>query len=153
MNQLGWWSFAVSIGALAVAVWAVLTSRTTSAAATQVQARLLRLEGARERDRLATARRANIVAFVITADRNTRIYFRNEGEGTARAIQVLMDGRPLSEHDFAVNGDPPPETLSARGEAHCLLAPFMGGPVRARARVTWEDETGPGEWESDLNLA
>lgn len=142
----------LGVAALGVAVWAAIQSRGASREANDLQERLVALESARERDRLAAAKRARVVAFVRTIGRSTKLFLRNEGEGPARAIQVFFDGQPMSEHPVAVSGDSPPTALGSQGEVNVLIAPTHGTPIRALVTVAWEDDSGPGRWESDLKL-
>ncbi len=93
-----WTAVGISIVAVVASVFAIIASSRASSRSNDLQERLLRLENTRERDRRIAAQRANVVAFMTGLVSNQRLFFRNEGEGTARGIEAI---RKLAKVDFA----------------------------------------------------
>ena len=154
MNEpSGWTAIGISIVATIVAVLAVIASHRTSTRGNDLQARMLSLENARERDRRATGQQAKVVAFMAGTGSHERMFFRNEGADTARGINIHLDGKPLAEYQYVIPPDRPIGILGPRAEASVLFSNEMGGPDGVRVLVTWEDASGtPGRWETDLSL-
>jgi hypothetical protein len=149
----GWTAVGISVVAVMASVFAIIASNRASSRSNDLQERLFRLENARERDRRMTAQRANVVAFVSGSVSNQRLFFRNEGEGTARRIKVSVDGQSLEAYRFVIASDRPITTLGPKAEASVLVANELGGPDGVHVKVTWEDATEiEGRWESDLSL-
>jgi hypothetical protein len=84
---------------------------------------------------------------------NQRLFFRNEGEGTARGIEVLVDGQTLADHHYIIAPDRPITTLGPKAEASVLVANEFGAPDGIHVTVTWDDASEiAGRWESDLSF-
>ena len=98
---MGWFSdsvnsafaaFAVSVIALGVSVWAILTSR-------QTNCKLLEIEQQREKDRQDKALSANLTAKLehLQKDGRFALHITNNGASEARNVKVLLNGKPISE--------------------------------------------------------
>lgn len=148
-----WTAVGISIVAVVASVFAIIASSRASARSNDLQERLLRLENTRERDRRTAVKRANVVAFMTGSVNNQRLFFRNEGEGTARGIEVRVDGQTLEDYAYIIAPDRPITTLGPKAEASVIVANQFGAPDGIHVTVTWEDASElAGRWESDLSF-
>lgn len=148
-----WTAVGISIVAVVASVFAIIASSRASARGNDLQERLLRLENTRERDRLTAVKRANVVAFMTGSARNRRLCFRNEGEGTARGIEVRVDGQTLEDYAYIIAPGRPITTLGPKAEASVIVANDLGSPDGVNVTVTWQDASDlAGRWESDLTF-
>lgn len=146
-------SVLISLAALGVAIWSVITSRRTSTEQRKLQERFLSLESVRERDRQTGARSAKLRAEIERRAGSHRLLLRNDGPNDARAITVSMDSQPLDEHRLFVGGQELITRLGPGADARYILAVAMGAPPLVTVQLTWEDDTGrPRTWESQLTL-
>jgi hypothetical protein len=80
------------------------------------------------------------------------LQFYNQGSGTARQIQIFVNGKPISEDGRIAFRSAAFETLGPGAVANVLATATIGTDPVYRLRITWEDESGrEGIWESDLN--
>jgi hypothetical protein len=155
----------VSIVALVVSLASVIVAWRTShhqrrlqGRQNELQERLVELETARERDRLRQARSAQLLASIERVEKGkphvprTDYFLKivNHGQAAARDIRILLDGKPMSEHPLIIRGEPELAKLGPGAESRSYLAFTMGSDRVFDVRVTWNDEAGPGEWESQL---
>jgi hypothetical protein len=139
--------------ALGVSIWSVVTMRRMAQQQTDLQARLLALETARDEAQARQTQRANVRAGIQKTGRDWRLIVINEGQATARNVKVELDGGPLMAHTLVVRGEDEVTKLGPGASARYLLAPTMGSPMKVDARVTWSDDSGNGRsWESELKL-
>jgi hypothetical protein len=139
-------SGAIAVLALIVSVWVGLRQNT-------LQGRLLNLETARERDRLAQAKRAQLRASIVQGDAHSYyLAIENQGASEARAVTVHLDGKTLEEHDrVAVKAGEVARTLGPGVGVRYILAIAFGTPPIFDVALSWEDDTGePGHWRSQL---
>jgi hypothetical protein len=148
------WGVGIGAAALAVSAWAAWQARGTAKAQTRVQERLLALEGARERDRLLRAKSASLRAEIWKSGHDYRLAIRNEGDAEARAVQVYVDEKRLSEHEIILlTPDEEVTMLGPGAEVRYIMAIAMGSPRRYDVRLEWEDNSGqPGRWRSQLRI-
>ncbi len=148
-----WTAIGISIVAVVASVFAIIASSRASARSNDLQERLLRLENTRERDRLTAIKRANVVAFMTGSAGNQRLFFRNEGEGTARGIEIRVDEETLEDYPYIIAPDRPITTLGPKAEASVIATNEFGGPDGIHVSITWVDASElPGRWESDLSF-
>lgn len=144
----------ISIAAVAVALAGIVVSYNANRRSHVTQNKLLELESARERDRVADRGRAEIRARFVPVGRGRRLEFYNEGQGTARHVQVFSGGRPMSEDQRLVDPSSGFETIGAGGSAFVIATMALQADALFRLRIAWEDDSGltqPRSWESDLN--
>lgn len=148
-------SLILPILALLVSIWAAWNSRRTAKEQTVVQQRLLALETSRERDRLLDSRRARLRAEIVKRPEEYIFAIRNEGNGQARAIRALVDGKAIGDHDTILNlgRKQAVHTLGPGAEARYLAAITFGSPMVYNVELSWEDDTGePGRWQSQVTI-
>ena len=153
----------VSIAAVVVSVWAGTSAARTSKKQVRLeeqqnhmQADLLRIEKSRERDRLASALRADLRALLRRGSDRMAAELRitNGGAASADNIRITIDGTSITDHDLFKFRDVKPVTAMAPGGfvAFRMLA-YDGMEQRYHVAIEWDDETGPGRrWASDLSL-
>jgi hypothetical protein len=90
-------SLMVSVGA-AILAWSVSNRQN------RLQARMLELEEARERDRLAEGSRAELTAAMVRSSHSGRLFITNDGPAGARNIRVTLDGKPIDRHPYIHEG-------------------------------------------------
>ena len=147
-------NLAIGLAALGVSAWAAWSARHTSRAQTRIQERLLTLEGVRERDRVLLSKSARLRAEIIRLGHDCQLAIRNEGDGEARAVRVVLDDKPLLEHDLVmVRSEELATVLGPGATVRYGMAIVMGSPLRYAVRLEWEDDSGqPGSWRSQLRL-
>ena len=145
-------ALAVALGSAAVSAWAARRSVRIAGDQTTLQAQMLRLEQARERDRLATAARAVLRAKLVTKG-SLVLLVTNESDVEARVVRITVDGEPVEQHGlFRV--PPSLEVLGAGASVDLRMLTYDGMPHSYRVGLSWEDGSGvPGEWTSDLTVA
>jgi hypothetical protein len=148
-----WIAVGISIVAVVTSLFAIIVSSRASGRSNDLQERLLRLEHVRERDRRIAGKRASIVAFMAGTASNQRLFFRNEGEGVARGIEIRVDGQTVEDYSYIIAPDRPIATLGSKAEASIIVANQFGAPDGIHVTVTWEDDSEvAGRWESDLSF-
>lgn len=135
-----------------IAVWAIVVSRQTASRQTQLQERLLALEGSRERDRRLASTTAKVSAHFEGPTSTRKLVIVNEGPSSARLISVTINGTPLMEHDRIPRGQQVVRNLGPGGRAAYLFSLTMGTPSVYTIAIEWEDDSGrPGSWSSELS--
>lgn len=140
--------------AILVSIWAAAKAHSAAAQQNLIQERLLKLESARERDRVAGSKRANLSAEIRSDGRDWLFVVRNDGPGQARAIQVLVDNKSLPAHErILCEPDELVTTLGPGAKVPYVMAVAMGSPLVYEVSLIWEDDSGdPGRWESQLHI-
>ena len=135
-----------------IALWAIIVSRQTASRQTQLQERLLALEGSRERDRRLASTTAKVSAHFEGPTSTRKLVVLNEGPSAARQISVTINGTPLIEHDRIPRGQQLVRNLGPGGRAAYLFSLTMGTPPVYTIAIEWEDDSGrPGNWSSELS--
>ena len=147
---IAWVSLAVSVG---VAVWVHRRQH-------GLQARMVALEEAREKDRLLEQTKARLTAQLeseVLAQRrheSPRRHFlriENKGLSEARDIDVVLDGNPVLEHPAVPRGQPEVRQVGSLSGFNYLLAPPFKNPFPRVAEITWSDDSGePGSYRTTL---
>ena len=151
MDAQGW----LSVTALVISLVSAAVAWSASRKQNDMQQRLLDLESARERDRVAERNSAALRAeFVEHAGGGHKLHVTNEGAAAARAINIQIDGAPLEESPRALVR--PGEMLRILGPGaevsyhvpvHHGIIPFF------HIELQWIDDSGvPGKWESQLKV-
>jgi hypothetical protein len=132
----------LSLAALVLSVLAYLTSR-----------KALRIEQARERDRVAGARKAALRARIKRlSPHDFDLLIENDGQAEAREIEVRLDGRPFREHPAAFADQCEVGPLGPGSQARYPLKITLDGPGPPFAlELTWQDDSGePGRFRTTL---
>jgi hypothetical protein len=145
----------LSLAAIVVSLLAYFNSR-----------KALRIEEARERDRLAAIRKADLTACLIAEDRgpaesgvfkgigsrNTAYFLQieNRGRAEARAIELRLDDSPLSEN--TAHGDPERISYLGPGSKTRVHLPFGAEWCSSfELELSWQDDSGaPGRYRTTL---
>jgi hypothetical protein len=145
LNPASW----ISIAALIISIVSWLTSWRT-------QRRQVRIAESAEQERAEAKKRALLSARIVNgSQRNShKLAVENSGQGTARDIRILMDGRPLIEHHSAVvQASELPQVIGPGSEVTFLLSITLSLPPPAHILIDWNDDTGePSRFESSLSL-
>jgi len=140
----------VSILSIGISVVAFVTSRRT-------QKKQLRIEEARERDRVSESRKAKLVAR--TAREQTfgefswHLYIENKGAGEARDIVVTVNGKPVGEHS-AIHGSGKKGTVLGPGSSfrYPVMLALKEKPP-SEVAITWSDDSGdPGSYRTTITF-
>jgi hypothetical protein len=139
--------------ALLVSIGAALLAWGVSNRQNKMQARLLELEEARERDRLAEGSRADVTARMVRSSQSGRLYVFNVGPTPARNIRVILDGKPISQHPYIHQGQELIGVLGPGAQKEFIVVTWDGMPTHFHCQVSWENLHGePGAWESELTF-
>jgi hypothetical protein len=134
----------------AIAIWALLSARAVGQRSNGLQERLLILEKARDRARIA----ANLRTPVSAAFRTKELVITNHREFPASNVGFVINGAPRIESKIFRAGDPETIAELAPGVSYAFyLMTWDGMPRTHLVKVTWTDENGePGEWQSTLQI-
>jgi len=138
--------------ALIVSLFALYKSVQSAKLGNDIQRRLLGIEHARERDRLAEKDGAAVQAEIIKGPKGAwDIRIHNRGPSEARSIQVFLDDIPLAQS----------ARVHARNAAPFILGPgthrdfpvqlTIGSRTEFNLAITWSDNAQPeGRWRATL---
>lgn len=132
----------ISAGSLVVAIIALIVSVLSNRKANATQERLVEIEEQREKDRQAQRLSAQLRAELRKKGNSYRLVIINQGDAEARNVRVMMDGKPLSEHNVAVSNDRLPDVVGANAEVSCLLAITQGNAPPFDIEIKWDDDSG-----------
>ena len=137
-------NFIVSVVALAVSIWAILTSRRANKRSQKAQARLLALEESRERDRVLHGRQARVRASMERGNGGWEVIIVNDADAAARNLELIMDDKPLFEHPaLGRKGLSPPALIGAQGSISYPLATTGSCKPPFRLKIRWEENMDP----------
>jgi len=130
----------------------------------KLQARIVALEEAKEKDRLAEKKKANLIAEIIKEvlprsgsikiDTNYYLQIENKGSSGARDIKVMLDENPMFEHPsmYLQKGKKFEEIGPASSVRFRLFTADQLKPPH-KITMTWEDDSGePGKYSTTLTL-
>ena len=148
---------------LIVSIIAVIISGIAVYISWRTQKRLVDIEDAREKDRLAEKKKANLTANIekeVLISRNGRkqtnqhfLYIENSGNSEARNIKVNLDGKPLLEHSTILKNTEEITQVGPNSDFRYLLVLSMQGRPPSSIEITWEDDSGePGKYSTTLTL-
>lgn len=142
----------LSIIATVVAVISLALSFRTSREQNRQQRAMLRLESARERDRLADKTRANVTARLFFTDHSARLSISNAGPAPAQITNISVDDTPIAQHPL-IRTEGPVTLLAPDASVDLTMITFDGMPSLYKVDIAWEDDSGiPGMWSSQLSL-
>jgi len=122
----------------------------------KLQARILELEEARERDRLASQKRASVTAHYVleTVSGNRRHLLRiaNAGPGTAENIFATIDGVRLDVSHHVYRAAPLGRLGPGVAQDSILVVTGTGPPPQFDVEVRWSDESGPGIVQTQIAI-
>lgn len=154
-------SLIISIIAAVISAIAIGVSIWTHNRNHKLQARIVALEEAREKDRLAEKQKANLTArisreLLTRGARSTTqhfLYIENSGNSEARNIKVNLDGKSLLEHPTIMNDTEEIRQVGPNSNFRYLLVLSMRGRSPSSIEISWEDDSGePGEYSTTLTL-
>lgn len=143
----------MAVTALVVSIVSVVMTYRLGKSQNDLQGRLLSIEARREQVRNQQAASAALSAEVYPSGNAHKLAISNGGGATARHIQVLFDGKPLSGHRVWVESQSRIATIAPGSSAEYWISITSGAPSKVMCRIEWEDDSGePGIWESDVSL-
>jgi hypothetical protein len=143
----------IAILALMVSIGAALLAWSVSHRQGRLQARMLELEEARERDRLAEGTRAAVTLRMDRERTTGRLCVLNNGPAAARNIRVTLDGKPIHQNALIHEGQEVIDVLGPEAHAEFVVVTWDGMPISFRGEVTWDNPGGnPGAWQSRLSF-
>ena len=155
-------SLIISIIAAVISAIAIGVSIWTHGRSHKLQTRIVALEEAREKDRLAEKQKANLTARISREllTRGTRsatqhfLYIENSGNSEARNIKVNLDGKPLLEHPTIMNDTEEIHQVGPNSDFRYLLVlSSMRGRPPSSIEISWEDDSGElGKYNTTLTL-
>jgi hypothetical protein len=146
-------SISLSIAALVVSIASTIATSRISSRQNALQEQMLALETAREQDRRREAESAQVTASIERWGREHRLRIQNSGSVTARNVRVLMDGKPLREHELILQGEDEISVLGPGVDATYILAVAQQSPGVVLVRIEWSDDSADNRiWESQLKV-
>ena len=144
-------SLIISMIAVVISAIAIGVSIWTHNRNHKLQARIVALEEAREKDRLAEKNKANLTA-KITKEELRRssthriswqyhLVVENKGLGQARSIDLRLDGMTVHEHHCVVKPVEEKGFLGPSSSFRYLLAFSSNAPHPSRVDITWRDDS------------
>lgn len=159
MGQLLEWfrdsGFANFVAAL-LSVVAIIISIIALRKSHKTQGRLVDIETARERDRLLKARKAALVARIVTEGARSIqevsfLVIENRGEAAARCVWVVLDGTPFGQHPACVEELADDLRIGPSSDARFVLAINNDCMPPFDLQLAWQDDSGePGVYRSTL---
>jgi len=151
-------SLIISIIAVVISAIAIGVSTWTHNRSHKLQASIVALEEAREKDRLAEKQRATLIARIDhepgSHGMKDLLVIENTGVGGAKNVEVMLDGTPMFEHpSMCLQKDSKFGEVGPTSAARFLL--FTADQLRPpnRITITWEDDSGePGKYNTTLTL-
>ncbi|HOD82971.1 MAG TPA: hypothetical protein PKG77_16245 [Phycisphaerae bacterium] len=108
-----------------------------------LQDRLTQIEQSREHAKLIQSLRATIRAVLRKTDRGSwRLFVLNTGQGTARNVTLMLDGKPLLEHDAVPRGEQEARTIGPDSDVSYCMAISSGCHPPFELEATWDDDSG-----------
>jgi len=126
----------VSIIALIVAAGSFFFSVLSFQKSHSVEKRQLDIEEERRSEEKAAA----LVAYIHRDGNRRTLCIENKGNGEARNIAMLLDGRPLEEHPCYVDQPNSIAILGGQTKGHYIIVLTNSTPWPALAEVHWEDD-------------
>jgi hypothetical protein len=146
-------SLLVSLAALGISVWAIMSAKRTARDQNRLQGQLLRIEKDRERDRVAEATAAVVIAEMYRLEHSARLVLHNTGRAEARLVRIAVDGTPIVKHRLFHEAKEPVPLLGPGARVEFLMITYDGMPTSYQVALEWENASGqPGRWGSQLNL-
>jgi hypothetical protein len=146
-------SLLVSIAALLASIWAIVASNRTARSQTALQEEFLKLETARERDRLAEATTATLVARMYRANGSARLQIANTGRADALNVRAQIDGTPIEKHQLFRRAAERISVIGPDASVEVLMMTFDGMPDSYLVELDWTNASGgPGRWRSQVTL-
>ena len=151
-----------ALAALVVSAVSVVVAVISLRKSSKTQRRFLEIEESRERDRVVSTKRANLVAEMVKepadlGDRDggifTNSYLRieNKGQAEGRAIEVLLDGVCAFEHPVMLKGQHRVNSIGPLSSFRYTITPSISSPPPEKITLSWTDDSGtPGRYESTL---
>jgi hypothetical protein len=140
----------LSVTAIVVSIVAFMKSHRT-------QRRLVEIEEARERDRLAERQKATLVARFHreppTMGRRDLLEIENTGLAAAREVTVLLEGKPILNHPVVVSPRKEITKIGPKSQIQYVLNLPSGGSRSYDVHVAWKDDSGEQrEYDTTLTL-
>ena len=157
-------SLIISIIATVISAIAIGASIWTHNRNHKLQVRIVALEEAREKDRLAEKSKANLTAKIIKEvlprsgsikiDTNYYLQIENKGSSGARDIKVMLDENPMFEHSsMCLEKEKKFEEIGPASPVRFRLFTADQLKVPHEISITWEDDSGePGKYGTTLTL-
>lgn len=145
----------LAIIAIFISIISLIKSVRATREGTDVQKRILLIEQARENDRIIESRKAKLFANLVkeTDQRGISRYLlkiENRGLSQARDVQVLLNGKHLSETPIAFNKEI--SRISPGQTIHYQVLFSFSSPAY-EVSITWSDDSGqPGTFTSILSV-
>jgi len=153
----------LSLGALGVAIAAIVVSAKSSKRSNKTQEGLLKIEKDREQDRLYDRTKACLTAQIVAVPwtvinktvMKVLLRIENKGLAEARDIRVILDGKSVMEYATFTENQEKKEITQVGPKSYFdyLLGYGTNTPKPASAEISWADDSGEsGEYRTTLTL-
>jgi len=155
-------SLIISIIAVVISAIAIGVSIWTHNRNHKLQTRIVALEEAREKDRLAEKQKANLTAKItkevlprsgsIKIDTTYYLQIENKGSSEARDVKIKLDNKSLLEHP-AIIDEREIQQIGPQSHIQHLLSLTTKTYPPFDIEITWEDDSGElGKYSTTLTL-
>lgn len=147
-------SLIISALSLVIAIIALIVSWRT-------QKRQIQIQEARETDRITLKKKANLRVHIGRETLNRGmgsfeqyfLYIENKGLCDARNIELLVDGKRITEHGSFLKSTQEITHVGPESKCRYVLKMPIDTPVPSKAEITWEDDSGqPDKYSTTLTL-
>lgn len=156
-------SLIISIIAAVISAIAIGVSIWTHNRNHKLQNRIVALEEAREKDRLAEKNKANLIAEItkeeLRRSGTSRIYrkcylqIENKGLSEARNIDLVLDNKSVMEHPGILKTQSEVKQVGSESSFRYELSVTGGQNIPSRVEITWEDDSDElGKYSTTLTL-
>jgi len=149
----------LSLVAVYVSVWAIRTSKNSQKEQADIQRRLVDIEEARDRKEEREKGTADLIAEFVRTERANQsvaphdfLRISNLGKGTARDIQILMNGESIFDLPFFSVNEPLNYLGRHSSFDYTWSLPRDGPRPPYKIDITWTDDTGTGAYQSELTF-
>jgi len=108
-----------------------------------LQDRLAQIEQSREHARLMQTLQAALRAELRqTGQSSWRLFVLNTGSSPARNVTIMLDGKPLLEHDAVPRGEQEANLIGPESDVSYCIAPGSDCSPPFELEATWDDDSG-----------
>ena len=128
----------------------------------KTQTRLVKIEEAREEDRIYQSKKARLVAHIHKEVENQRMHntmwknmlrIENKGLCEARDIKLALDDKPVMEHRAILKSQSEVTQIGPQSHFDYPLILTLATVPPSKAEITWTDDSGePGSYKTTLTM-
>lgn len=128
---------------LIVSIIAVIISGIAVYIGWRIQKKQIEIEKARDQERLAEKKKANLTAQIMRDERGRLVLrIENKGFGEARDIRAWLDGQPIFDHPSIVKNQKEVFIVGPQSSCQYILGISFQTPRPSGIAIAWADDSG-----------